>query len=162
TAVADFISTLGPASAGSELFRRSINLQFGGSAAILVPSVVSSANDVSFVGEGQPIPVRQLLIGGPTLTPSKFAVIFTLLRRLVEYSTPNAEQLTRAVLTESAGAALDAALFDANASSATRPAGLRNGVAALTATSGGGDVAMIADLGKLAAAVSAVAGSQIA
>jgi hypothetical protein len=42
-----------------------------------------------------------------------------------------------------------------------RPAGLLHGVTPLTATAGGGDEAMIADLVKLASAVAGVAGSSI-
>ena len=41
--------------------------------------------------------------------------------------------------------------MDAVAGSATRPAGLTNGVAALTATAGGGSAAILGDLKKLAA-----------
>jgi hypothetical protein len=52
-------------------------------------------------------------------------------------------------------------VFDAIAASTTRPAGLREGVAATTATSGGGIEAFKGDLGKLGGAVAAVGGKQV-
>ena len=156
TATLDLISTLGPASAASELIARSLQVSFERNYQITVPAVVSSASDVAFTAEGAPLPVRQLGIGGTTLTPHKAGAIFTFTRELLEHSTPNAEKLTRAVLTESVGLALDAVMLDANAASATRPAGLRNGVVGLAAATGGGDFAMIDDITALAAAVAGV------
>ncbi len=48
---------------------------------------------------------------------------------------------------------LDTRLLDSTASSASRPAGLLNGVTPITAVSGGGIAALAADLGALAAAI---------
>ena len=125
TATLDLISTLGPASAASELIRRSLQVSFERNYQITVPAVISSASDVAFIAEGAPLPVRQLGVGGASLTPHKAGGIFTFTRELLEHSTPNAEKLVRAVLTESVGLALDAVMFDSNAASATRPAGIR-------------------------------------
>src|SRR5262245_32098507 len=161
TATLDLIGTLGPASAASELIARSLQVSFGANYQVAVPAAVSSASDVAFTGEGAPLPVRQLGVGGVALTPHKAGGIFVFTRELLEHSVPNAEKLTRAVINESVGLALDAVLFDANAASATRPAGLRNGITGLTAATGGGDQAMMKDLGALAAAVAGVAGLQI-
>jgi hypothetical protein len=96
TAVADVISNLGPASAGSELIRQALNLEWGRAASLRVPTIVASADDVGFVAEGVPIPIRQLALTGPVLEPRKFAVCFALTRQVVEHSTPNAERLVRA------------------------------------------------------------------
>src|SRR5262249_7448818 len=161
SATLDLISTLGPASAASDLIRRSLQVSFERNYQITVPAVVSSAGDVAFTAEGAPLPVRQLGVGGASLVPHKAGAIFVFTRELLEHSTPNAERLTRAVLTESVGLALDAVMFDSNAASATRPAGLRNNVVGLTAATGGGDAAMLTDIKALAAAVAGVAGLQI-
>jgi hypothetical protein len=77
---------------------------------------------------------------------------------LVESS--NAEQLVGDTLKRAAGRMLDEVLFDANPASTTRPAGLRNGIAATTAsTATDSEAAFTADMGALADAVSPVAGN---
>src|SRR5262249_51349340 len=55
------------------------------------------------------------------------------------------------LLLENIALALDTMLLDSNAGSTTRPAGLRNGVSALTATAGGSAAALIGDISKLTA-----------
>jgi hypothetical protein len=132
TAVADLVLGLGPASAASELFRRSVSLSFGQAAALSIPGIVVSGAGITFVGEGQPMPVRQFLIGGPQLTPHKLPIAVTLTREM--FQTGNAERLVRRVMEECLSAALDAHLFDAVAGDEVRPAGLRHGVAGLTPT----------------------------
>jgi hypothetical protein len=162
TAVADFVTSLGPQSAGGELLRRATMLTFGSNASIFVPNLTATASNIPFVQQGQPVPIRELLLDGPTLEPKKFGVGIALSREVAEASTPNAERLVRTALSESVGLALDNALFDAVAASDTRPAGLRAGISATAATAGGDTEAMIADLVALATAVAPRAGSQIA
>lgn len=163
TSISDLIMTLGPTNCAGELFRRAMALQFGTSAQINCPSIVSLATDAVWVGQGLPMPTRQMTVNaGATLTPKKLAVGFVVTREIAEHSVPNAERLIRAAATESVGAALDAAVFDATAAGATRPAGLRNGVTTITANAGGGDTAMMLDLGDLAQAVSGTGGMDIA
>jgi Phage capsid family len=160
TAVADFIQGLGPASAGAALLARGLQFQFGGKAAILAPGAISAASLVGFVTEGAPIPVTELALTGPTLTPRKFAVISAYTRESFEHSLPNIEALVRTVLSESVALALDAALLDDTVGDTSRPAGLRNGIAA-TAASAATPVseAMYEDLSTLAGLVALVAGS---
>jgi hypothetical protein len=159
--VAGLLTTLGPASAGSELLRRSLVLSFDRNAYIFVPGIVAAAGNTSFVGQSQPIPARQLdLSAGALLAPAKFATIVVLTRELIEGS--NAELLVRQILNESVGAALDGALLDANGGTDTRPPGLLFGVGALTAASGGTIDAMRKDLGALAGAVAPVGGLNLA
>jgi hypothetical protein len=54
---------------------------------------------------------------------------------------------------EDTSVAVDTVLLDATAASTTRPAGLRNGVATLTATAGGGFAALVGDLRQFVAAL---------
>jgi hypothetical protein len=160
TALADFVISMGPASAAAALLARGLQLNFDSRAAIMVPGILSAAANVGFVQEGAPIPVRQFSIAGPTLSPRKFAVISTFLSTIFDYSTPTIESLVRDVLTQSVGLALDAALLDANAGDATRPPGLRNGISALTASTDPVRAeAMAADIAALVNAVAGVAGS---
>jgi len=58
------------------------------------------------------------------------------------------------------GRALDATVFSSSASTATAPAGILNGVSALTATAGGGLDALSSDLAKLAGAIHAAGGGR--
>jgi len=159
TAVADFLLSLGPISAGAQLLRRGVQLQFGGAASIRVPGVVAAASNAGFVAEAAPIPVRQLALSGPTLEPRKFATICTFTRESFQHSLPTVESLTRLTLSEGFAAALDAALFDSTAGDATRPPGLLNGISPLTASNDPDALqAMRLDVAKLAGAVAAVAG----
>ena len=54
TAISDLIVALGPASAGGELIKLGLNLEFNGARNIQVPTIISTATDVPFVEEGQP------------------------------------------------------------------------------------------------------------
>ena len=161
TGIGGLLTTLGPASAGSELLRRSLVLSFGRYANIYVPGVVAAAGNVGFVKQGDPIAVRQFdTSSGILLSPAKFATIVVLTGELIQGS--NAEVLVRQVLTESVGLALDSALFDSAAGTDARPAGLLHNISALPATPGGSIDAMREDLGALAAAVAPIGGLNLA
>jgi hypothetical protein len=157
--VADFIESLAPASAGAALLGQGLQLTFGTNVAISVPSFLANAANVGWVDEAAPIPVRQLnVLGGPILEPDKLAVLTALTNEMISGS--NAEAMVRDALTQSAALALDAALLDANASTTARPAGLRYGIAALTASAlTDRTEAMLADIATVAAAVAPVAGN---
>jgi hypothetical protein len=153
-----YLETLVPVSAGADLLQRGIGLNFAGAAQINVPAIqVPTAN---FVGEGLPIPVVvETTTAGPQLIPHKLAVITTLTHEMMV--NPNAETLIRQALIEATGPALDKQLFSANAAASDRPAGLMNGIAALTAASAGGNKGetLVNDLQTLATAIAPVAGN---
>jgi hypothetical protein len=156
TALADFVLSIGPQSAGAAVLRRAISLQFSNNAAIKVPSITSAAANAGFVGEGNPIPVRQLSFdAGVTLAPRRFVALAEFTREIFQHSTPSVETLVRAVLSESVGAALDSAMFSFTAGDATRPAGLLLNLSATT-PSAAGDWAMLNDVEILAGAVAPV------
>jgi hypothetical protein len=160
TIVLDVLASLGPAAIGGELLELGTVLEWGGSAKINVPGVVASSANASFVGQGSPIPARQLSVSAVSLTPAKFATIFSLTEEQI--SSSNAEQLMHTTLIDSLAADLDTALFDSNAADSTRPAGLLYNITPITATTGGGDVARLQDLGKLVNAVSPTGGIKYA
>jgi len=70
--------------------------------------------------------------------------------------------LVRRVLSASITAALDQATLLATAASATRRAGIRNGVTVTTATAGGRSDAMRRDVGNLVGSVAAVSNGEVA
>jgi Phage capsid family len=130
--VTDGLAALGAAAAGAALLQAGTVLTFDGAGSISVPGFVAAAGNAGFVGEGMPIPVRQLSSSAALLQPYKLAAVSVMTREMMESS--NAEQLISGTLVRAMGLALDAALFDSNAATAARPAGLRAGIAALTAS----------------------------
>jgi hypothetical protein len=73
--VVDLISVMGAASASSALLNAGIQLLFTpGMGSATIQNLLASAGHVTWLGEGQPISVRQLDISGVTaLTPKKTA-----------------------------------------------------------------------------------------
>src|SRR5262249_41974367 len=81
--------------------------------------------------ENAPIPVRsQAITAGAVLEPRKLACISVMTSEIAMSS--NVEAVVRALLSESAGLALDAAIFSNFAGDATRPPGLLAGVTPIT------------------------------
>jgi Phage capsid family len=153
----DLIEALGAASAGGEVLRRALMVNFDGAGEVLVPGLVVDVTDASFVAEGAPIPVETIPTSSKSLLPHKIASIAVLTAEMIEGS--NAERIIGEALTRAAGLALDAALFDSTAASAARPAGIRNGIAALTAsTNPDPTYAALEDISTLLNAVSVVGG----
>ncbi len=128
-------------------------LNFGPNAGIIrIPSEAATPSIAgSFVGEAQPIPVRRMGFGAITLSPHKVGVITRYSREIAQYSNPSLEGLVRNAIVRKTGLMLDTLLIDATAGTTVRPAGLIAGVAAITATAGGGYAAILGDLKKLTA-----------
>jgi hypothetical protein len=153
---AAMVEALAPLSASGELMARGISVTADGGL-VVVPGFAPGT--ATFVGEAAPIPVRQLVSAGPTLSPYKIATIITLSMELLE--STNAEPLVRAALMESIGVGIDAVLFSATAGVAgVNPPGLLVGVAALTPSAGPGD-AMTADLVALTVALGPAAAAGV-
>jgi hypothetical protein len=156
--IIDALEGMGPAAAGAQLLLQSLVLNFDRNAIISAPGFVAGAGNAGFVAEGAPIPVKQLASAAVQLTPFKLAAISVLTREMVESS--NAEALVSDVLVRSAAAALDVALFGSAAATAAAPAGLRNGIAATTASAASDALeAFYEDCATLITAASAVAGN---
>lgn len=152
------VEALQPLTASGELMARGIQVTADGGL-VAVPGFAPST--ATFVGEAAPIPVRQLVASGPTLSPYKVATILTLSMELLE--STNAEPLARAALLESIGVGLDAVMFSATAGVAgVNPPGLLVGVAPLTpAGAAAKDEAMRTDIIALSVALGAAAGAGI-
>jgi hypothetical protein len=130
TVVYDALEALGPASSAAELFRHGLVLSFDGAGAISCPGFVAEFGNAGFVAEGLPIPVQQRTLGIATLNPHKLCGIAVLTEEMMESS--NLEALIGDVAVKAAGRMLDEVLYDANPGDASRPRGLRYGVANLT------------------------------
>lgn len=152
-----FIAALAPLSAGGALMGMGISLSSFGRGLIAVPSFAPGESD--FVAEAAPIPVKQFVSSGPTLSPYKLATICVVSGEMIEHS--DAEMIVRSALAESVALALDRVLFSASAAVAGKqPAGLLNGIAGLTpAGAGVKEQAMGDDVSALLNAISSVAGA---
>jgi hypothetical protein len=125
-----------------------LRIDLGRFASIVVPGRSSTIADAGqWVAEGAPIPVRQFQLPGSTLTAHKLAVIATFTREMSDSS--NIEDVIKALITEAAGPALDAAIFSTAAGTAARSPGILHGLTGLTPSTGGAYDDCGADLGAL-------------
>jgi HK97 family phage prohead protease/HK97 family phage major capsid protein len=151
---ADLMPLLMPAAIMTRLASRGLALSFGTAGRIVIPTRSRTPTIAgSFVGEGLAIPVRQGAFTSQTLTPKKMAVISTWTREMNDHSVPAIEGLIREAIQQDTSVAVDSVLIDANPATVVRPAGLLNGVAATTATAGGGMAALVGDIKALISAI---------
>ena len=145
--VTDFVQRLNVKSIFPRLSSLGLSLSFGRAGRIIIPTrALTPTIAGSFVGEGQPIPVRQGAFSAAILTPKKMAVITTWTREIDEHSVPAIEGLLRQAIQEDTAVAVDSVLLDANPATAVRPAGILNGITPLTPTAGGGFNALVGDI----------------
>jgi len=151
TAMAEFLALLPPTSVYPVLRSMGVGLTFGpNSGAIKIPfSSSTTALAGGFVLEGDPIPVGRLTLDSITLTPHKFGIIVPMTKEVMRYTNPALEAIVRSELLARTAIKLDSLLIDSTASSATRPAGLLNGVSAGSAYGGGDYQAFLADMKTL-------------
>lgn len=149
-----FLDLLYPQSIFPRFSAKGLALSFGRAGKIIIPTRAATPTIAgSFVGEGLPIPVRQAAFTAITLVPKKLAVITTMTREISEHSVPAIEGILRDAVGTDTAVAIDSVLVDANPATAVRPPGLLNGVAALTATAGGGVAAVTGDIKQLVGAL---------
>jgi len=153
---ADLMPLLMPKAILTRLAPKGLTLSFGASGRIVIPTRSRTPSLAgSFVGEGLAIPVRQGAFTSQTLVPKKMAVISTWTREMGDHSVPAIEGLIRQAISDDTSVAIDSVLIDANPATTIRPAGLLNGVAATTATAGGGIAALVGDIVGLINSISA-------
>lgn len=148
-----FLEQRSPSRVLSTLSGLGTTLPFDANGGIIrIPSTAATPSIAgSFVGEAQPIPVRRMGFTSIELRRHKVGVITRYSREVAELSNPAIEPIVRSEIIRTTNIVLDTLLIDAVALSATRPAGLLNGVTPLTATAGGGYGAILGDIGKLSA-----------
>jgi hypothetical protein len=156
TKVVDDAAPLSGPSAGMELGRRGLRVEFGRAASITIPTRVCDADDCGgFIAENDPIPVKVLSLTGVSLTPTRLACIAVFSNELLR--TSNADRVIPQVLNEVGVLKYDAELFSTTSSSASRPAGLANGLTPITAATAGSE-AMEKDIAALVAALATAGG----
>jgi hypothetical protein len=151
--ITDTVAAIASLSAAADVINRGTMVGFNGFASIRIPGRIFTANYADagqWVAEGSPIPVRQLnFTSGVTLQPHKVAVIIPFSREMAEASA--IEQMSRSMVSEAVGLALDAAMFSNFAGDATRPPGLlaNANIDSIAAIAGGGSNAVLGDIGNL-------------
>jgi HK97 family phage major capsid protein len=120
-----------------QLAAQALTLDLSGPPPEVPGRLASPKVNASFIGEGQPIPVRSLALTSITLGPKKLGVLSTFTDELRKMSQPNVEEVLRSEITADTASAVDAVLLDADPATSIRPAGLLNGVAALPAAAAG-------------------------
>jgi HK97 family phage major capsid protein len=154
TSIQDFFAALLPMSVYPGLAARGAKFTFGRAGIVTMPTRAATPTLAgSFVAQGSPIPVRQGAFSSISFTPKKMGIISSFTREIAEHSTPAIEGLIRQAIVEDTSVAIDTILLDGTAATTTRPAGLRAGVAAVTATAGGGLTAVIGDIRGLTSAL---------
>ena len=154
TSITEFFAALMPNSVYPALSSRGGKFTFGRAGIVSMPTRAATPTIAgSFVAQGGAIPVRQGAFTAITFTPKKMAVISVFTRDIAEHSTPAIEGLIRQAIIEDTAVAIDSVLLDATAATTTRPAGLKAGVSATTATAGGGIAALIGDIRGLTGAL---------
>jgi HK97 family phage major capsid protein len=133
TAIDDFMNQLPITTIYPRLSAKGGKFTFGRNGVIKIPgrSATPTING-SFVGEGQPIPVRKLGLTAITLTPKKLGVISEFTREMGLHSTPAIEGVIRQAMNDDTAVAIDTVLIDATVADIIRPAGLRAGISGLT------------------------------
>jgi hypothetical protein len=153
----EIVAALVAQSASGALIDRSLKLNFDNRAQISVPSIALS--DATWVGESQPIGVQQgSTTAGATLLPYKLATIIPFSFEMLTQT--GIEQMAEALLLESIAPVIDKNLFGNAAAVANKnPAGLLNGISAITASAASGIDALTADLQSIARALAPLASS---
>lgn len=161
TVIGDFLDTLKPVSIYPKVAALGARFTFGRAGFIKVPTRANTPTLAgSWVGEGAPKPVRRLGLSSITLSPHKLAVISFFTEEIAEHSTPAIEGIIRDAMRDDTAESIDGYLLDNVAASATRPAGLLNGLVSLTPSAESDPLAMVADLKALAMAIIANKGGR--
>ena len=136
----DFMGPLMPDAVFPRLAAMGLSLDFGRAGRIAIPTRSRTATIAgSFIGEGQPIPVRQGLFSAQILTPKKLGVITVMTREIEEHSIPAIEALLRQAISEDTGESIDNVLLDGTTGTTIRPPGILNGINPLPPTTNVGE-----------------------
>ena len=146
---------LAPASASARLLALARPLDLSGLGSIKLPYIGQSGRPVApFIAEEAPAPVVDLTFSAVTLGPTRKILLLTSITREMQAASPvNAEVVLSDALAVSAAQSLDAALFSANAGTATAPPGLLFGVTPIVSAAKTGAEGVADDLGALAGAI---------
>jgi hypothetical protein len=146
--------SIAPASAAFALFDRGLKLDLTGLHSIKIPHVAALPTVPVFVAENAPAPTVQFTNAGTTVGPVKKILVLSAVTRELDEATPNtASGVIGRIPADASNKSIDAQVFSTNAATAAAPAGAFWNVTPITATSGGGSAAAIADRRNLIQAI---------
>jgi hypothetical protein len=149
------LRNLAPSSAALKLFAAGLQVDLSGINSVLVPKIAMPPTAV-FVAEGAPSPALQYSTANTQVGPLKKILFGIVVSRELQESTPGtASGVLGAIMDAQASRSIDVVAFGAGAATAAQPAGLLNGLVALTASTATGQLAVIEDVAALAAAIAA-------
>lgn len=162
TAVADFVSSLAPQSAAARLIDAGLKVSLDGLDKLAIPKRAGQPNGgVSWVRPGNAIPARMYSLDDIELGPVKKMAVISVVSHEIA-SRPNGDEVVATLLREDTALSLDAAMFGNAAATADAPAGLLNGVSALTASAATSlSERMLADLEAISGAIIAAGGVDV-
>jgi hypothetical protein len=163
TSTIDWIASLAPQSAAARLIDAGMKVSLEGQTAVLIPHRSSNLPnlDATWVAELSTVPVRSLTLATTQVGPTKKLASSVVLTREMA-TAADGEAVFSKLLAEDLIASFDATVFGSLAATSARPAGLVNGVTAISAASGGSETALRSDVANLAAVVSATGSNNIA
>jgi hypothetical protein len=154
---AAYLAAMAPYSAAASLIDAGFKISFGRAAQIYVPSI-TTAPQMAFVAEGDPLPVAMGVSNRMILGVRKLAGIVAFSRELFEHSY--AEDMVRQVLLENTSPALDTVMFSQTAGTPTSPPGLFYNVAPIAPAANSFRLDnLVDDIGNLVGGVSQYAGT---
>lgn len=159
--VGEYIETLAPLSAAAALIGMGMQVNLAAATSMTMPARTGApSTTVSWVGEGEPIPVRTFVVNDDTvLQPRKFGFIVAISRELARRAGGDA--VVRQLIREDAASTLDAAYFSTASGDATTHPGMLDGLTAKTGFGGGDLEAFEADMLALSDAVSEAGSGQV-
>lgn len=160
--VGSFLATLAPLSAAATLIAQGLQVPLARAASMKLPAREGApSTTVSWVGESDPIPVREYALNDDCeLAPRKHGFIIGVSREVAKRAGGDA--VIRTLIREDAAATLDGAYFATDAGDADSHAGMLAGLTPLAGYGGGDRVAMETDLTALSDVVSAGGSGQLA
>jgi hypothetical protein len=96
---------------------------------------VTTGASASFVAEGGPAPLTQLVLGSEALEPKRVVGALVISQELAKLSDPRADAIFERELRKAIVNTIDSQLLSTSAGSATTPPGLLDGLTPVTATS---------------------------
>jgi hypothetical protein len=149
------LRNLAPSSAALRLFAAGLQVDLSGINSVMVPKIAMPPAAV-FVAEGAPMPVPQYSTSATKVGPMAKILFSVLVSRELQEATPGtATGVIGAIMDAQASRSIDVVAFGSAAATAAQPAGLLNGLVALTASTQTGWLAIAEDVSTLAAAIAA-------
>jgi hypothetical protein len=154
----ELIQKITALSAAASLMQAALKVDLTGKGSITVPGRTYNPQSAGgWIGEGQPIPLREPpILGGPKLMPRKLAVVTSFTEEMAR--ADSIEAFVTAAVREAAAALLDLQLLSTAADDGVHPPGILAGATTVTASTATAAWAISTDIGNLVDALARAGG----